>query len=78
MCIRDSTYTAGINYAHRYGKLAEEMAAKENNPQRRAELMQISKNCYKVPEHPAETFWEAQMCIRDRIMCAARSSPPAA
>lgn len=53
------TYTAAINYAHRYGKLAEEMAAKEMDPQRRAELMQISKNCYKVPEQPADTFWEA-------------------
>jgi formate C-acetyltransferase len=53
------TYTAAINYAHRYGKLAEEMASKETNPQRRSELMQISRNCYKVPEHPAETFWEA-------------------
>ena len=53
------TYTAAINHAHRYGKLAAEMAEKEMNPQRRAELQQISKNCYKVPEKPAETFWEA-------------------
>lgn len=53
------TYTAAINYAHRYGKLAAEMAAKEMNPQRKAELEQISKNCYKVPEKPAETWWEA-------------------
>ncbi|MDR0923274.1 MAG: glycyl radical protein, partial [Hungatella sp.] len=53
------TYTAAINHAHRYAKKAEEMAQKETNPVRKAELLQISKNCYNVPENGAKTFWEA-------------------
>lgn len=53
------TYTAAINFAHRYGAKAKEMADQERDPKRREELLQISKNCYKVPENPATTFWEA-------------------
>lgn len=53
------TYTAAINHAHRYAKKAEEMAAQETNPKRKAELMQIARNCYNVPEKPATNFWEA-------------------
>lgn len=53
------TYTAAINYAHRYAKKAEEMAAVERDPKRRSELMQIATNCYNVPEKPARNFWEA-------------------
>ena len=53
------TYTAAINHAHRYAKKAEEMAQKEVNPVRKAELQQIAQNCYNVPEKGATTFWEA-------------------
>lgn len=53
------TYTAAINHAHRYAKKAEEMAACENNPTRKAELLQIAANCHHVPEHGARNFWEA-------------------
>ncbi len=53
------TYTAAINHAHRYAKKAEEMAQKELNPTRKAELLQIAQNCYNVPERGAKTFWEA-------------------
>ncbi len=53
------TYTAAINYAHRYAKKAEAMAALEMNPRRKSELLQIAQNCYNVPEKPAANFWEA-------------------
>jgi formate C-acetyltransferase len=53
------TYTAAINLAHRYAKKAEELAQRESNPTRKAELQQIAKNCRNVPENGAKTFWEA-------------------
>ena len=48
-----------IDYAKRYSKLAYEMAQKENNPIRKNELLTISKVCERVPENPAENFYEA-------------------
>ena len=53
------SYNAAINYAHRYAQLAEELAAKETNSQRKAELTQIAANCHRVPELPARNWWEA-------------------
>ena len=50
---------AVCNYAHRYAKLAREMAEKEKCPTRREELMKISKNCLRVPEFGATSFHEA-------------------
>lgn len=54
---------AMINYAERFAKLAEEMAAKEANPMRKAELEQIASNCHRVPAYPARTFREAMQCF---------------
>lgn len=48
-----------IAFAHRYSALAADMAAKEENPARKAELTRIAANCAKVPEEPASNFWEA-------------------
>ncbi len=53
------TYTAAINFAHRYADKAEEMAAVEANPVRKAELKQIAKNCRRVPQYGATNFYEA-------------------
>lgn len=50
---------AAIIYAHRYALLAREMAAKENDTARRAELEQIARNCDNVPENGATSFYEA-------------------
>ena len=50
---------AVIEYARRYAKLAKELAAKESNPERKAELEKIAKNCARVPEFPARDFHEA-------------------
>ena len=50
---------AAINYANRYSNLAKELAEKTTNIRRKNELLNISKICNKVPENPAETFYEA-------------------
>ncbi|MBD5551157.1 MAG: glycyl radical protein [Lachnospiraceae bacterium] len=50
---------AVIGYSKRYAKLAQEMAEKEHNAQRKKELLSIAENCSKVPEYGAEGFWEA-------------------
>jgi len=50
---------AVIEYARRYSVLAREMAAKEGNPERKRELEIIAKNCARVPEFPATSFYEA-------------------
>ena len=50
---------AVIGYARRYSVLAREMAAKETNPERKRELEIISRNCLRVPEFPATSFYEA-------------------
>lgn len=48
-----------IGWANRHADLAEEMAAQESDPTRKAELELIAANCRRVPEHPATTFHEA-------------------
>jgi pyruvate formate-lyase/glycerol dehydratase family glycyl radical enzyme len=48
-----------VIWAKRHSRLAAEMAAKEKDPRRKAELLEIARICNKVPEQPAETFHEA-------------------
>ncbi len=50
---------AVIDYAGRYAKLAEGMAAKCSDSIRKAELLQIAENCCRVPAKGAESFYEA-------------------
>lgn len=50
---------AVINFGKRYSALAMEMAAKENDPKRKAELEEIGRVCDWVPENPPRTFLEA-------------------
>lgn len=50
---------AVIRYAKRYAKLALEEANQCADPVRKAELLQIAKNCDRVPEKGATTFYEA-------------------
>lgn len=60
----------GIDYAHRYRDLATEMAAKETNPVRKAELEEMARVCNRVPEFPAETFQEGlQSLLFGVLMC---------
>lgn len=53
------TYTAAINFAHRYAKKALELAKSENDPKRKIELLKIAENCARVPESGAQNFYEA-------------------
>ncbi|MFC1931284.1 pyruvate formate lyase family protein [Chloroflexota bacterium] len=48
-----------IIYANRCADLAEEEAAKETDAKRKAELTEMARVCRKVPENPAESWWEA-------------------
>ena len=50
---------AVIDYARRYARLAKEMAMREGNSERKAELELIAKNCSRVPEFGATSFHEA-------------------
>ena len=50
---------AAISFTKRYAKLAEEMAAEEQDEKRRSELLRIAANCAQVAEGPARDFWEA-------------------
>ena len=50
---------AVIEYARRYSALARKTAETEGDPTRRAELLKIAKNCARVPEFGAESFYEA-------------------
>ncbi len=50
---------AVIEYALRYSLLAEDLAAKEADPTRKKELLQIAQNCKNVPINPAQSFHEA-------------------
>jgi pyruvate formate-lyase/glycerol dehydratase family glycyl radical enzyme len=48
-----------IGFGLRYSRLAEEMASKEPDPERRQELETISQVCSRVPGSPARSFHEA-------------------
>ncbi|MDR0874872.1 MAG: hypothetical protein LBN12_01535 [Clostridiales Family XIII bacterium] len=50
---------ASIAYANRYADLATELANAESDPNRKDELVEIARICRKVPQRPAETFYEA-------------------
>jgi pyruvate formate-lyase/glycerol dehydratase family glycyl radical enzyme len=50
---------AVVRFANRYAELAREMAAKEKNETRKAELIAIAETCEHVPEHPARNLREA-------------------
>ena len=50
---------AAILFAGRHAELAEQMAAKEQNPRRKAELEKIADVCRWVPAHAPRDLWEA-------------------
>jgi len=53
------TLSAASGFAARYADLAQKMSEKENNPQRKAELLKIAEICRRVPADPARTLQEA-------------------
>ncbi|MCP4340954.1 MAG: glycyl radical protein [Desulfobulbaceae bacterium] len=50
---------AVIVFAERHAELAEELAQKETDSQRIADLKKIAEVCRRVPAHAPQTFWEA-------------------
>ncbi len=50
-------------FALRYSKLAKELAEKESSTARKAELLEMSRICAKVPYEPAESFKEAVQAV---------------
>ena len=50
---------AAVTYAKRYAELAKDMARKESSAARKAELEIIARNCERVPENGATSFYEA-------------------
>jgi len=50
---------AAMRFAERHAELAEQMAGRENDPQRRAELRRIAANCRRVPARAPRDLWEA-------------------
>lgn len=53
------TADALILFAKRYSQKAKELAEKENNPERKKELLKIAEICDRVPAHAPQTFYEA-------------------
>lgn len=48
-----------LTLGRRYAALARQMAAREPDPARRAELERIADNCDIVPAHRPQTYWQA-------------------
>ncbi len=48
-----------IRFAERHAEKAREMAKRESDPQRKAELERIAQVCSHVPAHAPRDFWEA-------------------
>jgi pyruvate formate-lyase/glycerol dehydratase family glycyl radical enzyme len=48
-----------IRFAERHAERARELAEREVDPQRKAELARIAGVCSHVPAHPPRDFWEA-------------------
>lgn len=50
-------------YAKRMSQYAAELAARESDPKRKAELLKISEVNARVPAHKPSTFWEAVQAV---------------
>ncbi len=51
-----------ITLARRHAELAAELAEKENDPDRKEELLKIAEICSRVPAHAPRSFHEALQC----------------
>jgi pyruvate formate-lyase/glycerol dehydratase family glycyl radical enzyme len=56
-------HKAVMDFAARYARLADELAAGEQDKDRKAELKEIEEICKRVPARPAATFHEALQSI---------------
>ena len=60
---------AVVRHADNYARLALEMSAQTEDPQRRQELLEIARVCKKVPSKPADTFYEAVQSVHFITHC---------
>jgi len=58
-----------IKHSESYSKLAERLAGQESDEARKKELLEIAKNCKKVPAEPAESFYEAVQSVHFVTYC---------
>jgi len=58
-----------IEFSKRYAEKAKELAQKEENRERRAELEKIAQICNQVPANPARTFHEALQSVWFIYLC---------
>jgi len=54
---------AAAEIGERFGGKARELAGRETDERRKAELLRIAENCDQVPAKPARTFYEALQSI---------------
>jgi len=54
---------AAAEIGERFAARARELAAREGDADRKAELLKIAEACDRVPAHPARTFYEALQAI---------------
>ncbi|MFC2024808.1 pyruvate formate lyase family protein [Chloroflexota bacterium] len=52
-----------ITFARRYAEQTRELAGRESDPVRRAELEEMATACYNVPENPPGNFHEAVQAV---------------
>lgn len=60
---------AVVVHSEKYAQTAFELSQTATDPNRKAELLQISKICKKVPANPAETFHEALQAVHFITHC---------
>ena len=60
---------AVILHSKNYAKKALSLAEEEKDEKRKAELLEISRICNKVPEYPAESFHEAVQAVHFISYC---------
>jgi formate C-acetyltransferase len=66
---------AFIKFANRHADLARELAEKESDATRKAELIRIADACDRVPAEPPRDFFEAVQCVRlFHLVCWKESS----
>jgi len=70
-----------ITFAKRYSALAKEMAEKEADAKRKAELLKIAEVCERVPAKPArnfqeacQAFWFTHLC--ENLECSFQAESP--
>jgi formate C-acetyltransferase len=64
-----------VHYAKRHAQLAEDLASKEPDPERRKELEEIAEVCQRVPENPARTLHEAIQSITFVLLAVKMETP---